>query len=108
MNFTSRRGLLLLIMTLPGCYAPWIRTPDLSIRNPSVDAASFTQNDPLPDNSLGPNPGGFRPREALTQRSEPRRTMEASMSNTGVTYAPGAPPTTLPPPASSYPNSISP
>ena len=95
------RSLLLVgALALSGCPAPWIRTPDLFVRNPEAERASFTQNDPLPDNSLGPNPGGFRPREANTQRSEPRRTIEASI--------PGSNPQMMAPPMSSYPNTISP
>ncbi len=105
----ARIGLVLGLLALAGCTAPWIRTPDLFVRSPAAETATYTQNDPLPDNSMGPNPGGFRPREALTQRSEPRRSMEASMpALTSGPYVPSNAPQMMPPPASSYPNTISP
>lgn len=108
MNMVSRIGLVLGLLVSAGCQAPWIQGPNLAPRDPRAEIASFTQHDLLPDSSLGPDTGG-RPREALTQRSEPRRTMEAAMpAMTGRSYVPGSAPQVMPPPASSYPNTISP
>ncbi len=104
----SRIGLVLGLLALAGCQAPWIQVPQLAPRDPAAERASFTQHDLLPDNSMGPNTGA-RPRDAMIQRSEPRRSMEASMpAMTGGSYAPGRSPQMMPPPASTYPNTISP
>lgn len=111
MNMVFRASLVLGLLALTGCQAPWIKVPTLFPGDPAAERASYTINDPLPDNSLGPNPGGLRPREAGTQRSEPRRTMEAAvLSHTSPQYIPGSGPgpQLMPPPASTYPNTISP
>lgn len=110
----SRFFLVLGIVALAGCPAPWIRGPSLYPGDPAAERASFTQNDPLPDSSLGPNTSG-RPREAYTQRSEPRRTIEASipaMTSGPYIQSPfiqgNQTPQMMPGPPSSYPNTISP
>src|SRR5687768_12849832 len=109
MNMASRTGLLVGLLALAGCQAPWIQTPSLYPRDPASERASYTLHDPLPDNSLGPDAGGLRPRDAHTQRSEPRRTMEAAIpAMTSGGYIPGSGPQMMPPPPSSYPNTISP
>lgn len=97
------------LLALAGCQAPWIQGPSVFQGNPAAERASYTLHDPLPDSSLGPDTSG-RPREAYTQRSEPRRTMEAAMpAMTGSPFIQGGPaPQMMPPPPSSYPNTISP
>ena len=105
---TSRIGLLLGILALVGCQSPWYRSPAIYPGDPAAERASYSQHDPLPDNSLGPNVEG-RPRDAYTQRSEPRRSIEAAIPvMTGGPNFPGRAPQMMPPPASSYPNSITP
>lgn len=74
-----RRSCLIAIFVMSaGCQAPWIQFPSLLPGSPAAERASFSQHDPLPDSSLGPGVSG-RPREAFTQRGEPRRTLEAAM-----------------------------
>lgn len=98
-----RTSLMGLLLTLAGCQAPWIQTPSFYPRSPQAERDSFSQHDPLPDSSLGPGVSG-RPREAATQRGEPRRTLEAAMPGMGQTGDPqmmqSAP--------SNYPNTIMP
>lgn len=73
-----RTSLLVMLLILTGCQAPWPQFPTLNPRSPQAERASFSQHDPFPDSSLGPNVNG-RPREAFTQRGEPRRTLEAAI-----------------------------
>lgn len=104
----SRIGLSLGLLLLAGCQAPWIQVPSIFPGNPAAERASYTLHDPLPDSSLGPNTSG-RPREALVQRSEPRRTIEASMPSMTNQRTPGAGgPQNVPPATSNYPNTITP
>ena len=107
---TLRIGLLLGLLLTAGCRAPWIQVPWESIYpgNPAAERASYTLHDPLPDSSLGPNVSG-RPREALVQRSEPRRTMEAAIPALTYQQVPGgAGPQMIPPPPNAYPNAVAP
>ncbi|MDB5385170.1 MAG: hypothetical protein JWM11_816 [Planctomycetaceae bacterium] len=75
--------LLLALVLLAGCQEvrnrmPWVQFPTLAPRSPAAERESYSQHDPLPDDSLGPSVSG-RPREALIQRGEPRRVLEASV-----------------------------
>lgn len=106
---TLRVTLILGLLALAGCQAPWIRPISLYPSNPAAERASYTDHDPFPDSSLGPNTFG-RPPAAATQRSEPRRTLEASIpAMTGPGIPGGANRQMLmPPPPSTYPNTITP
>jgi hypothetical protein len=74
----SRNCLIAILLLMAGCQAPWIQYPQLQPRSPAAERASFSQHDPLPDDSIGPDMNG-RPRESFIQRGEPRRILEASI-----------------------------
>lgn len=101
-----RVSLIVGLLGIAGCAAPWIQLPSLYPANPEAERASYTYHDPLPDSSLGPNVFA-RPRDAATQRSEPRRTMEASIPGPTASDGP-ARQIYMAPPQSNYPNTISP
>ena len=106
----SRIGLVLGLLLTAGCQAPWIRVPwqPTYLGNPAAERASYVLHDPLPDDSVGPSVSG-RPREALVQRSEPRRTMEAAIPAMTYQQVPGgAGSQMIPPPPSAYPNAVAP
>ena len=98
-----RISLMVMLLMLAGCQAPWPQLPSLYPRSPEAERASFSQHDPLPDSSLGPSVNG-RPREAFTQRGEPRRTLEAAMPS----MTQGGNPATMQPAPSEYPQTIIP
>src|SRR5262245_20918377 len=103
----SRIVLALGVVSLAGCPAPWIRGPSLYPTDPAAERASYTLNDPLPDSSLGPNVSS-RPREAVTQRSEPRRTTEAAIRSMNAVPVPGGAPQMIMPPPGGYPETVAP
>jgi hypothetical protein len=96
--------LITMLLTTAGCQAPpWIQLPQLRPGNPEAERASFSQHDLLPDSSLGPNISG-RPREAIIQRGEPRRTLEAAVP----TMIQSGGPASMQPAQSEYPQSVVP
>ena len=99
-----RTWLILPLLATAGCQAPWIQFPQLNPRSPEAERASFSQHDPLPDSSLGPSVSG-RPREALIQRGEPRRTLEAAIPTMTQGGAPGG---IMPSAPSEYPGTVRP
>jgi hypothetical protein len=103
MIMAIRMSLIALLLTMAGCRAPWIQYPQLRPGSPEAERASFSQHDLLPDSSLGPNVSS-RPREALTQRGEPRRTLEAAIP----TMIQSGSPANMQPMQSDYPASVVP
>lgn len=99
-----RKYLPAILLLMAGCQAPWIQWPSLYPRSPAAERASFTQHDPLPDSSIGPSGGGDRPREAATQRGEPRRTLEAAVPTMIQSGGPGG----MQAPGGEYPATVVP
>jgi hypothetical protein len=104
-----RFSLVLGLLAVAGCQAPWIKFPTLYPSDPAAERASFAKHDLLPDSSMGPETNA-RPRDGWTQRSEPRRALEAYPAPSSSVYSPiGPSPAGVPPPPSvNYPNSVAP
>jgi hypothetical protein len=71
--------------------------PSLAYGDPRAERRAYDYHDPLPEGNVGPLVE--RPRAAMIQRSEPRRTLEHA-----VTPMSGA----LPPSAARYPDAVTP
>lgn len=72
-------ALLLAALPLAGCISSQnTRMPSLAYGDPRADRRSYDYHDPLPESQVGPFVE--RPREAVRQRSEPRRTMEHAIT----------------------------
>lgn len=103
MNGVSRSirlaGWMALLLTpLVGCQSNSnVRLPSLAYGDPRGEIRSYSQHDPYPESNVGPLVE--RPRAAMTQRSEPRRTMERAVQPMAGDQ---------PESAARYPNSVQP
>lgn len=68
----------LALLFLAGCASQNTRMPSLAYGDPRSDRRGYDYHDPYPESNVGPFVE--RPREAVRQRSEPRRTMEHSLT----------------------------
>lgn len=62
------------LLTVAGCASQNTRLPSLAYGDPKAERRGYDYHDPYPEGQVGPFVE--RPREAVRQRSEPRRTME--------------------------------